>query len=1532
MSNNFHWVGTDTSFNTSANWSSATSGAGGYGVPTSADNIIFDYGSQDCNLSSAIICHSISSTPTYSGDLNLSGNNITCVSGGGISLDHNGTINTGGSVDLTTDSDVYVSTLLTGLLFGSARFIFTSDGTFDVRGNRYLDGIKLDGDNLTVTYASTNGVHENGFGNYPLEAGNNCTFIPNQRFIMRRSSEPVETTLAFFSAGSNFTVGGTGIFEFYALFAINETRQIPAFTYTGSNQVRYICTSENTTLEITGDLDLGTATINLGADSRMYDHTLDLNGHTINCGTFAGPMIRYLNGPTPSCDFTSATINCNNFVLGTQYAVTSAHAGNWNLEGFTLNTSGDITYPAYQNISGDYNINIFDDCDITSNSATLGNINVNTSGTVNLQDALTCSTVTITDGNWYYNSNTLDCVSGGFSMDGGVRTLSADGETFIAGDFHVGGSVDVNIDKRITFTDNGNLDIDRSAYDINGITINAGVTVTRICGATGQSHINDGDGVPLIMGDNSTFTVNGSGDLGLWLGSAGASMTFGSGAVINGSRNIVACLTNAAVTGTCPAFTYSGTGGVYFQTLSNSSSIQLTGALNVTSGTGINFNLIGSSTSIDLNEQTITAPAFSYTGTGTFDFDNTTQNTDGNYSIAATSTISNPSTSTINITGTCDLTSNGKTLGAIVFPSGSSGTTTLQDDLTCASIAMNSGNTNSFVANGNDITCISGGMNLVDGRITITNPSNVSLAGDLTYKATMLNQGSRINVFTFTANATITWNDTGSNWDIDGGLVIADGVTLIKAGSVGTAFQPHGNGSNAAITMTNATLTLNSGIQVKMDATGSVFNLTGSNTFNGSDTMELRINGGNNKIATIDAFTLGGTVNLYLNTTAGTGHSFLFDGDVAVSGGTFTHNILDGNKIDFNGNILTVGDYTEQLNGTERIELNGGSFVCDSFDLTGTGGTFDVSAGNIVCTSAFTAGSNLTFGNANTGNLLNPTGVTFNTNGVEIPVLYFSGTSADFTLNESIKCAGVTTIADYSGDFSYGGYELSSNGDMNFDHTGALAANATTHVNGNLHAGNTIAGYDIFSRIHFTGSGNLDIDDVVIGTGITNGLELDDDVTVPVIGASQTSITDGTPIIILGDNATLTVNNTVKLRNTVNANSAFSLGAGAQINGSGTVIIEMASTSIKTCKVGNLNYTGTGSVQCGASIVVGIVELDNDTNIDGELRVLDNAQFNMNSQTLDCGSFRFGNGILDMTSGTINCDGDFYMDDPTATIQNISDSIINILGTCTFTSNGITFQDINANTAAQILTFVDGLTCDNLKANPAARLRFKGGETYTWSTFNELDWAGETINKITIDTDGGVAFWDNPSSMKLFNCNVSGISALEEVDAFVTDGNTDNGSNTNFDFTETYPAIFNVTWNNSTSTIGVECSGAEPVQLDGKVEVSETGEANWVELDVYLGWSDNLVSGTIGNLSADSYDVKLTNDDGQSTISIGGLSLGGETVVQATYNGESVSIVGYSKSGDSTYPIYVDGSYNLIISKDYTISAGTIVATGASIA
>lgn len=129
---NKYWVGNNSDWNSSANWSSSSGGAGGTSIPTTSDTVIFDSGdSTNCTISSNISVGTITSSD-YEGTLEAGSNTITVL---------NDLIFNSGTIDFGSDSWTISGNLdLTGatIIGNSSTVVFDSDGSTVNTGNGSL--------------------------------------------------------------------------------------------------------------------------------------------------------------------------------------------------------------------------------------------------------------------------------------------------------------------------------------------------------------------------------------------------------------------------------------------------------------------------------------------------------------------------------------------------------------------------------------------------------------------------------------------------------------------------------------------------------------------------------------------------------------------------------------------------------------------------------------------------------------------------------------------------------------------------------------------------------------------------------------------------------------------------------------------------------------------------------------------------------------------------------------------------------------------------------------------------------------------------------------------------------------------------------------------------------------------------------------------------------------------------------------------------------------------------------------------------
>lgn len=185
-----YWVGGTTDWNTGANWSNISGGAGGAGVPTAAEDAIFDTGSNgfDCTATASMICMGINATG-WTKNFNTAGfalttNALCSMTGTGALAFTNSTLNLYGGItvastaaSLNWGSCIINFNYTADWTIGKApvtyikKFTVASGVTCSIRG--VLD-IRDDGADGALELAGT-GTVMNVYGNFVnIRSGGNC--------------------------------------------------------------------------------------------------------------------------------------------------------------------------------------------------------------------------------------------------------------------------------------------------------------------------------------------------------------------------------------------------------------------------------------------------------------------------------------------------------------------------------------------------------------------------------------------------------------------------------------------------------------------------------------------------------------------------------------------------------------------------------------------------------------------------------------------------------------------------------------------------------------------------------------------------------------------------------------------------------------------------------------------------------------------------------------------------------------------------------------------------------------------------------------------------------------------------------------------------------------------------------------------------------------------------------------------------------------------------------------------------------------
>jgi hypothetical protein len=335
-----YWVGSTTSWNTSSNWASSSGGAGGAGVPTSADAAIFDgNGTGNMTPDVAISVASLDVQPGYSGTIYLadyshaSSGDVTFAGSGHLDMG-NATFRVSGNYDHQNQA-TYTRGTSTVILDGTSKnLLFSSNKGFQ---------------NLTISgsYTAT-GLHAiGGYGNVIISG----TFNANSKTIYHFNS-------------ADFTITGTGTVNNYRL-AIGYAGH--DFTMESGGSITYAAGHQFQAYGVVGlSGDFG----NLEFQTKGTNDGLILNGDTkLKSITAAGTTTGW-----------SVTTNNNNLIINGDVVVPTG--GTW------TKGTGTITLapPAATTISVDFD------------GETIEDIIVDGAGTAELTGAFTTDSLTCTSG------------------------------------------------------------------------------------------------------------------------------------------------------------------------------------------------------------------------------------------------------------------------------------------------------------------------------------------------------------------------------------------------------------------------------------------------------------------------------------------------------------------------------------------------------------------------------------------------------------------------------------------------------------------------------------------------------------------------------------------------------------------------------------------------------------------------------------------------------------------------------------------------------------------------------------------------------------------------------------------------------------------------------------------------------------------------------------------------------------------------------------------------------------------------------
>jgi len=554
-----YWVGGTGSWSSTntANWSASSGGASGASVPTAADNVIFDAGSD----AGGIFTVTMANSPRLCNDFTASGLDFTMtLAGTAIGLTVSGSLTfpatnfTRTYTGITTFNAITTGKTITtnGVALGSV--------TLNGVGGAWTLGSALS--TGTFSLILTSGTFDTSASNYAVTAGSFTSSNSNTRTINLNGStitlnifgtawDMTTSTNATLNAGnSQINLGTTGcIFEGGNLTYYNLSFTSTTATGTGTKTINGANTFNNLTYATVSTVGLnnnsfgGNQTINgtltvTGANSnqRMFVRS-DTTGtsRTLTCAAIAAMTdvdfrditIAGAHGTLSGTRLGDCGGNSNiTFVAGTSKYWNLAAGGNWNANGWATSSGGGVAttnYPLPQDTAIIENTGLTAGNTITINGAW----NIGTLDSSTRTNAMTLASSTFSPtfyGNFTYGSGVTPTGTGTYTFSNrSTKTLNSGGKTFpqnVTIDAPSGGiqllTNNLTVDTADTTTlTNGTL-------DLNNLTLSTGLfsssnsnTRTIAFGTTGSivTTTTTAGSTVLSMATATNFTFTGTSNI-----------------------------------------------------------------------------------------------------------------------------------------------------------------------------------------------------------------------------------------------------------------------------------------------------------------------------------------------------------------------------------------------------------------------------------------------------------------------------------------------------------------------------------------------------------------------------------------------------------------------------------------------------------------------------------------------------------------------------------------------------------------------------------------------------------------------------------------------------------------------------------------------------------------------------------------------------------------------------------------------------------------------------------------------------------
>jgi autotransporter-associated beta strand protein len=670
-------------------------------------------------------------------------------------------------------------------------------------------------------------------------------------------------------------------------------------------------------------------------------------------------------------------------------------------------------------------------------------------------------------------------------------------------------------------------------------------------------------------------------------------------------------------------------------------------------------------------------------------------------------TISHNAQSTANMTFTGGLTGNGD----LVINDNSQGAV----NFTTAAINNTGTITNSGTGTGT--VTISGGIGPNVSAVTLN-----SLTSALTINTTAISVHATATTLTNTSGTkilTLSAGTTGTgNLILDNDSSTAAGIVVSSASS--STINHDGNVSNVGSGSGSVTLSSPMGALVKgliQNSSTSELLLSGSNTaYTGSVTITagtIRLGSGTalnlNNTVSIKS---GGTLELNNNSEviAGLSDSAGSGGVVSQSGANARTLTLGGSGTNTFSGSLTA---TTPANLALTVNLTGGG----SQTLTGTlgytgatlvsGGTLNIGAAlanSAVTVNGATSILTLSATGAISQNTLTLTNGTLNTTATNA----ISGTTA-------VVLNGATSIANLNLANSYSGATTIATGvTVNIGNSGSFGSSTLTMNLANISASNP--GVNVANNYATT------LNSAVTTFTGTNSLTLSGTQSSNVTHTFQNNITGGT----------LTLSGTQNL-STSTSNFTFTL------SGSGNTVISGAITNgTSTALLGNLAYTGSGSLNLSNANLYGGTTNHTGTgtlNLSGSLNsssvTVNNALAVLNIQS----SNAIIKNAVTLTAGTINIGAANGISGTGVLTANAG--TVNLVATGAISVNALTLNNAALNTTAlNALSGTASLAINNSAVDLQQANDYSGGTTITNATLSIADINRIGSGNVTLNAGG----------------------------------------------------------------------------------------------------------------------------------------------------------------------------------------------------